>query len=212
MAVTNGMDAHRFHGSMENPWPGMSLYTYSRHLDQFSSTEEICCQWRHCQGCLTPNDLKIHWSEAEIWFHCHRGRDSGPNKQGWAEIFNKLGMRLTTISGVPSGNQLPPPAHFSHSSTLHCCGISWQFLGWFWTYRLRSHRCVWFIGLYFVDLLSSSLSLLLEWARWKTMWHICISSSSPVFILKTSAFFHTKLGLDVCPRVNDQPLATLHKS
>ena len=33
--------------------------------------------------------------------------------------------------------------------------------------------------------------------------------SSP---LSTSAFIHAKLGLDVCPRVNNQPLVTLNKS
>ena len=38
------------------------------------------------------------------------------------------------------------------------------------------------------------------------------SSSSSSFILKTSTFFHVKLGLYVCPRVNHQPSVILNKS
>ena len=38
------------------------------------------------------------------------------------------------------------------------------------------------------------------------------TSSSPPFILKTLVFFHAKLGMDVCPTVNNQHSVTLYKS
>ena len=42
-------------------------------------------------------------------------------------------------------------------------------------------------------------------------WNEVSSSSSPPFSFKMSAFSHAKLRLDVCPRVNNQPLVKLHK-
>ena len=41
--------------------------------------------------------------------------------------------------------------------------------------------------------------------------NITTVSSASAFILKTSAFFHAKLGLNVYPRVINRPLVTLYK-
>ena len=74
---------------------------YPWHPGQFPPAKDIRCQWRRCRRSLTPQDLKIHRSEAEIWFRCHRSRVPGPNKRGWVDFLREIGKRLTTILGDP---------------------------------------------------------------------------------------------------------------
>ena len=128
---------------------------YSWHPSQFPPAKDIRCQWRRCRRSLTPQDLKIHRSEAEIWFRCHRSRVPGPNKRGWVDFFEGDRQASDNHFGWPTRNQLPPSAHFSNPSTLQCHCLSGQFSGGFRTHRLRSQRKCGFIGLYFVDLQGS---------------------------------------------------------
>ena len=128
---------------------------YSWHSSQFPPAKDIRCQWRRSRRSLTPQDLKIHRSEAEIWFRCHRSRVPGPNKRGWVDFFEGDRQASDNHLGWPTRNQLPPSAHFSNPSTLQCRCLSGQFSGGFRTHRLRSQRKCGFIGLYFVDLQGS---------------------------------------------------------
>ena len=125
---------------------------YLWHPGPFSPATDIGCQWRRRRGSLTQKDLKIHWSEAEIWFRCHSDRVSGPNKREWVDFFE--GDRQTSDDhyGWPTRNQLPSSAHICNSSTLQCHCLSGQLSWGFRTHRLRSQWECGFMGLHFVDL------------------------------------------------------------